>query len=69
MCEQVLRVKTLRIKGFESPVSCVNAFLSERTGQLTLSCNHVGNLDDWINRRLWENTLPTSAFNIETKNS
>jgi hypothetical protein len=66
MWEHVLRVKTLRINGVLSPaVDGVSESHGGRGEGRTLTSDHVRDLDDGIRVGLGEDTLATSALNVE----
>lgn len=70
MCEQVLRVKTLRTKGLDSPTledrgQRARARNRRNSSRRTLPRDHARNLNDRIDLRLWENTFPSSALDIK----
>ena len=69
ICEQVLRAKTLRMNGFDSPAKNPGWLVSENTEVLTLSSYHVCNLNNRIDWCIRENTFATCTLNIETENS
>lgn len=72
MCEHVLRVKTFRIKGFDSPAKQLHqpgALTYSTSIQLTLSGYHVCNLNDRIFIRFGKDTFATSTLDIEGQNS
>lgn len=69
MWAQVLRVKTLRMKGLLSPAGPqrVNELSSRRNRRQrlrTVARDHTRYLDDWIFGRLGEDTLSARAFNV-----
>ena len=70
MLEQEFSVNMFRMKGRSSPAKQLWALDSRESkkGQ-TLPSHHVCNLDDRIGGCLWEDTLPTSAFDIKAKNT
>lgn len=80
MWAQVLRVKTLRMKGFDSPArGGIDERQRRRTGceagrgggkgGRTLPRNHVRDLDDGVDVGLGEDTFPSRAFDIERKDA
>lgn len=68
MCEQVLRVKTLRMKGFASPGQ-TSARSKQTARGRTLTGDHAGNLDDGVDFGLGEDALAPGALDVETENA
>ena len=70
MLEHVLSVKIFRMNGFDSPghtTGQLRRATLERVQTITLSSDHIGNLDYRILVGLREDTLPTRTLNIETE--